>query len=435
MSYNIFYLIILLLISNLIHISKSEENFNLQNFLDWCGKNDIVISPKIKITFENGELNAKALEDIPSKTEIVNIPEKMILTVDTIMDELNSPELRAQYDKFQQLEVESYKEMNDELHKDEIFLTYLLYLMKHEEEKYNNTEFYKTFKGFFPSVEQYLPNSPLFFTNEQKEFLSGTYFGSFAKEIRKTIDKHINILKNSSFYNKDIDPIDFIQKRLFVHSRGYDTTRKELGEIIIAPLYTLFPFDNVRSNARLDFKYKKGAKIMTTFEIKKGKDITVFGAGKKNVEKIVFEGRINSYLTSSRENHLIPAFSPYLYYKYDIDDIKLIELNYFNLADNLFQKHSQDFYKDHSNVFKVEQATNLWACKTLEENLKYYKEYIEDLMQRVDELFKGENEEKINTMNKALKNEWTELNQKYEKTVEICEYEKKKELEHRTEDL
>ena len=174
MSYNIFYLIILLLISNLIHISKSEENFNIQNFLDWCGKNDIVISPKIKITFENGELNAKALEDIPSKTEIVNIPEKMILTVDTIMDRLNSPELRTQYDKFQQLEVESYKEMNDELHKDEIFLTYLLYLMKHEEEKYNNTEFYKAFKGFFPSVEQYLPNSPLFFTNEQKEFLSGT---------------------------------------------------------------------------------------------------------------------------------------------------------------------------------------------------------------------------------------------------------------------
>ena len=140
-------IILLLNIISIIHSNTSDE-FILQNFLDWCKKNSIIISPKIKLTLENGILDVTALVDIPSKTDLVTIPEEMILTVDKILDLINSPELKSQYDNFQNLqEMESYNQMNDELHKDEIFMTYLLYLMKHEKKNTKTPNFIKNMKN------------------------------------------------------------------------------------------------------------------------------------------------------------------------------------------------------------------------------------------------------------------------------------------------
>ena len=148
MKYNIPIQIILLLTFIPILTTKSEEDITIENLLDWCKKNDIIISPKIKLSFKNGILEVKTLDDIPSRTELISIPDKMILTVDKILSGLNSPELITQYENFKKLKIETFKEKGDELHKEEIFLSYLLYLIKHEEEKYNNTELYKTFKEF-----------------------------------------------------------------------------------------------------------------------------------------------------------------------------------------------------------------------------------------------------------------------------------------------
>ena len=433
---NIFFQIIILLNIILIIHSDTEEEFTLQNYLDWCKKNSITISPKIKLSFENGNLEATALVDLPSKTDLVTIPEKLILTVDNILDLINSPELKSQYESFQNLgNIESYNQMNEELHKDEIFMTYLLYLMKHEKEKYKDTEFYKRYKEFILSIEKYESNTPLFFTKEQKEFISGTYFGSYAKEIRKSIKQQIDILKNSSFYNKEIDEDDFIQKRLFIINRGYDTTQKYLGEIILVPLFTLFPYDSSNNNARLDFKYGKDCKIKTTHAIKRGSNIVLYSPSKENVQKIVLEGKMNTYITNYKENFLIPAFSPYYYYKYDIDDITLIDKYFFNIFDMYFERSSQAFYKKHAHIFKEKNPTNLWICYMVRDNLKYYKDHTEKLMKKVDEFFFGENKEKIEMMNTVLKAEWMELNKKYEKMVEICDFEKNKKKEIITEDL
>ena len=182
----------------------------------------------------------------------------------------------------------------------------------------------------------------------------------------------------------------------------------------------MFPFDSLIHNARLDFKYGKGAKIISTINIEEGKEIITFIQGRNNAEKMVFEGRINSKFTNYKETHLIPAFSPYLYYKYDIDDIKLIESHYFNILKMDFIKNSRLFYKIHSDVFKLEKVNDLWSCNTLEENVKYFKEYIEKLMNQVDDLFKDEDELKIDNIVKALKGEFMNLDKQYKKIDEMC---------------
>jgi len=437
MKYNIFFQIIILLNLNLSILSKSEENLTTETLLNWCKKNDIIISPKIKISLENG-VNIIALDEISEKEELITIPDKMLLTVDKILDLLNMPELKAQYDNFKKLKIESYKEVNDELHKEEIFLSYLLYLMKHEEEKYKNTEFYIKFKELFLTVEKYVPNSPLLYTNEQKEYIYGTYFGSLAKNIKKLIDKEIDIFKNENYYNKSLDINDYIQKRLFVINRGYDTSiRKNKGKIVIAPLYNLFHFDSLIYNAKLIYNFKNGAKIEAATSIEEGSQITTYIHGRPNAEKMVLEGKINSRRMNYKEIHSIPSVSPYLYYKYDIDDINLLENDHFNLYDGNFIKNAMLFYKLNSDVFGANTDSDLWACITLKENVNYYKEYIENLMQKTDELFKEEDKEKIEDIKKALKGEWMNLNKQYEKIVEKCDMEKKlsKDEDKMTEDL
>ena len=420
MKNNILFQMIILLNFIKIFISNSEKDLSVEELLNWCQQNEIKISNKIKISFDNG-VKITALEEISSRTELISIPEKMLLTVDKILEGLNSTELKLQYKNFKKIKFNSFNRKNEELNKEEIFLSYLLYLMKHEQEKYENTEFYKTFKPLFLTIEKYIPNSPLLYSKEQKEYISGTYFGLFAKDIKNSIDKEIDIFKNVSYYNKEIDINDYIQKRLFIINRGYDTTiRDNQGKILIAPIYTLFPFDSLIHNARLDFKYGKGAKIISTINIEEGKEIITFIQGRNNAEKMVFEGRINNKFTNYKETHLIPAFSPYLYYKYDIDDIKLIENNYLNILEMNFIKNSMLFYKIHSGVFKLEKVNDLWSCNTLEENVKYYKEYIEKLMNQVDDLFKDEDELKIDNIVKALKGEFMNLDKQYKKIDEMC---------------
>ena len=420
MKNNILFQMIILLNFIKIFISNSEKDLSVEELLNWCQQNEIKISNKIKISFDNG-VKITALEEISSRTELISIPEKMLLTVDKILEGLNSTELKLQYKNFKKIKFNSFNRKNEELNKEEIFLSYLLYLMKHEQEKYENTEFYKTFKPLFLTIEKYIPNSPLLYSKEQKEYISGTYFGLLAKDIKNSIDKEIDIFKNVSYYNKEIDINDYIQKRLFIINRGYDTTiRDNQGKILIAPIYTLFPFDSLIHNARLDFKYGKGAKIISTINIEEGKEIITFIQGRNNAEKMVFEGRINSKFTNYKETHLIPAFSPYLYYKYDIDDIKLIENNYLNILEMNFIKNSMLFYKIHSGVFKLEKVNDLWSCNTLEENVKYYKEYIEKLMNQVDDLFKEEDKLKIDNIVKALKGEFMNLDKQYKKIDEMC---------------
>ena len=186
--------IFLLLNINLILQVKSEDNLTTENFLNWCKKNGIKVSPEIEISFDNG-LKVTALKDISAKTELIYFPRTIILNIDKILKLINSTELKTQYENFKKLEIEPFKPRNDEIHKEEIFLSYIFYLMKHEKDKYKNTEFYKTFEEFILSIEKYVPNSPLLYTNDQKEYFTGTYMGLFTKEIEKSIQKEIDIFK------------------------------------------------------------------------------------------------------------------------------------------------------------------------------------------------------------------------------------------------
>ena len=197
--------------------------------------------------------------------------------------------------------------------------------------------------------------------------------------------------------------------------------------MIIAPIFTLFPYSSLHSNARLDTEYRHGAKIKTTYNIKAGEEIIVFIVSKTNAEKMVLEGTINSYYTDYHEPYLIPAYSPQLYYKYDIDDIELLQSHYFNILSHKFEKESMNYYKENYKIFNG-NYTNTWACNVLQENVGFYKDYVENLIQRTNELFNDDKEIR-NNVEKALKGEIMNLNAKYKSVSQICNNERRKENE------
>ena len=88
MKYNILFQIIILLNLSKIFISNLEKDLSVEELLNWCKKNEIKISDKIKISLDNG-VHIMALEEISSRTELISIPEKMLLTVDKILEGLN----------------------------------------------------------------------------------------------------------------------------------------------------------------------------------------------------------------------------------------------------------------------------------------------------------------------------------------------------------
>ena len=126
---------------------------------------------------------------------------------------------------------------------------------------------------------------------------------------------------------------------------------------------------------------------------------------------------MNSYYTDYHEPYLIPVYSPQLYYKYDIDDILLLDSHHFNLFSNKFEFNSMNYYRENYKIFNGIDS-NSWACDVLVENVGYYKDYVENLMKRVDELFNDDGEKK-NNVEKALKGEMMNLNAKYKSTATI----------------
>jgi len=96
-------------------------------------------------------------------------------------------------------------------------------------------------------------------------------------------------------------------------------------------------------------------------------------------------------MVNYKENYLIPAFSPGLYYKYDIDDIDLYVTHFINLADDKFDERALYIYKNYTNLFKKNDNSDIWAYELLLENINYYKDYVDTFnMEKIKKIFEDQ---------------------------------------------
>ena len=191
------YIILFFIIINGIINKPKEKN---SEFITWSITNNIKFHALIEISKHNGTKKIKVKTDIKEKEQLLTIPYDFTFGVTKFLDMLGSKKLREQYDLFKNMNISVYKSRDPKLEKEKIFLSYLLYLIQHEQEKYNRTEFYKKYDQYIKALKDYIPNrSSLFFTQDQLEYLSGSYLGRITNKVKQLIQEEISIFKNKTF--------------------------------------------------------------------------------------------------------------------------------------------------------------------------------------------------------------------------------------------
>lgn len=387
-------IILTFVLVNLIKCSKNESNI-----FDWGINNDVEILTPIEILPKDGKDKLIAKKDINNNQEIIRIPYDITFNVEKALDLINSKELKLQYETFKKVDISTYEPNHINLQKEKIFLAYILYLVQHEPDLYQKTKFYEKYKFYLSSLKNDLPRSPLFYTSDQTEYLSGTYLGKFNDRIKKLIQEEIKIFQSESYYNKTIDFKEYAKYRLITRNKGLEI----LDHICMIPILNYFDRDYMKYNARFSINKNGNIKITSRKSIKNEELIIVFSPGIGNAERMVFEGELNSYLVNYKENYSIPAFSPGLFYKYDLDDIDLYHNYFINLVELKFVEKAINFYKNFTSLFKGNDG-DAWACEILYENVEYYKKYVEDFIKvRINKIFENEYDRKH--VEKAMKGE------------------------------
>lgn len=148
------------------------------------------------------------------------------------------------------------------------------------------------------------------------------------------------------------------------------------GHLNLVPFLNYFDRDYMRCNAEYVIEKNGDIKIMSQRVIKKDEIIIVRAARKSNVERFVFEGEFNTNYNNYNDEYIIRAFSPGLFYKYDIEDIGLYNNYFINLVEKKFDVKAIILYKNNTKLFKGDSG-EAWAYEILLENINFYKDYLE----------------------------------------------------------
>ena len=161
----------------------------------------------------------------------------------------------------------------------------------------------------------------------------------------------------------------------------------------MVPFLKYFDTDYIKYNANYTIEKNGSITIFSTKKIKKNEEIIISSKKMPNERSLLFEGKTYEELIDYYDEYLISAFSPSLYYKFDIQDNDLEYKYIINLAEEDFDEYAINFYKDNTEVFKFDKdfkgsknfESDGWAYEILLNNIKAYKQYITDF--KLDKIY------------------------------------------------
>ena len=202
---------------------KSKEKFKskYEDLLKWGLENSLNISKPLKFNRKNRFIAEKfiTIDDI-----IMEIPQNLMLNVNKSLSLLRSKKLREYYDLYVKEDKKSKlknQTIEDEFHIDQSFLSYLLYIVKHNPRKYQRTEFYKYYKHIFYMFEGNLDRLPFFFSSEQMRLFSNTTFGNIFESFNKYLSDEVSFFEKQLF-KKHIDFDEYLRYRIFSVQKFYN---------------------------------------------------------------------------------------------------------------------------------------------------------------------------------------------------------------------
>ena len=422
----VFSLILNLIILNItiycIEIPKENDTF-----LEWGLKNNLNISPYIELTShkDKNKIRFIAKEDIARKQELLKIPNSIMFNVSKLINLMNSKNLNKQYNEFSKLNL-TYEPNPYDFRKEGAFISYIFYLIEHKPKKYKKTKFYEIYKNYLNILKTYIFKSPIFYDQNQVEYLAGTHLSNFYDVMKKVYQTEIDIFNNETYYKKELDFDDYVHNRLIVYNKGVNIS----NTWCLVPFLNFFDKDYNTNNAKYIIEKNGDIKIISRKKIKKGEEIILKADKISNIRRLLLEGKTSEKLVNYFDEYMISAFSPGLYYSYGLNDIQYFKDYNINLKDEDFDSKANKIYFENAEILGGDGSDN-WAYDVLENNLHFYKEHFEKITVsqiynmfydkddriNIERIYRGEKKVIEDAYNKVIKiiDQFTEIQEKYMK--------------------
>lgn len=359
---------------------KKSDNDDLTDYLIWARYNNLSMHPSLKFTKKIKNMktlyNLYTKETIPENTTLIHIPSNIILNITKILDLINLPELKKQYEEFMDNDIYE-DDYSPELKKDEAFLTYIFYQIHDGKKKILKSKFYKKYKHYINSFRINSEYEPLFFDDVGVNKLYLSYINTLYSMNKRNFEQETYIFKGYSYYKRDIDYDEYLPIRIAVINNGLTISEQKY----LIPVLNMINTDYIKYNSNFTLESDGSIRIYSTREIQAQEEIIFFSKEMSNARRLLFEGRTYPELNYYFDEYLIPAFGISLYVKFNLDDPDLEFTNYINLLEDGYEEDAINIYKDHLDILKrddpVEDKSGKgWPFEILLNNLKAFKEYI-----------------------------------------------------------
>jgi len=359
---------------------KKSDNDDLTDYLIWARYNNLSMHPSLKFTKKIKNMktlyNLYTKETIPENTTLIHIPLNIILNITKILDLINLPELKKQYEEFMDNDIYE-DDYSPELKKDEAFLAYIFYQIHDGKKKILKSKFYKKYKHYINSFQINSEYEPLFFDDVGVNKLYLSYINTLYSMNKRNFEQETYIFKGYSYYKRDIDYDEYLPIRIAVINNGLTISEQKY----LIPVLNMINTDYIKYNSNFTLESDGSIRIYSTREIQAQEEIIFFSKEMSNARRLLFEGRTYPELNYYFDEYLIPAFGISLYVKFNLDDPDLEFTNYINLLEEGYEEDAINIYKDHLDILKrddpVEDKSGKgWPFEILLNNLKAFKEYI-----------------------------------------------------------
>ena len=415
----VYILIIYVCIFNFsIHYIQSQTKSDSNSILDWGLRNNIIISDYIELSSasEKNKIRFIAKTDIPKKTELLKIPNSIMFNISKIINLINSKNLNKQYNEFFKLNL-TYAPNPYDFRKEEAFFAYIFYLIEHKPKKYKKTKFYEIYQDYYSILKSYNFKSPIFYEQNQVEYLAGTHLSNSYDIMKSVYQKEIDIFSGELYYKKELDFDEYARNRLIIYNKGLNIS----NHWTLIPFLNFFEYEYTKSNANYTIEKNGDVIIYSSSKkiIKKGDEIILKASKISNIRRLLLEGKTCEKLVNYFDEYLISAFSPGLYYSYGINDIEYFRKYSINLKDKDFDSKANNIYFENAEMLGGDGSDN-WAYNVLESNLYYYKEHFEKVtLSKIYDIF-YDSDDRIN-IERIYRGEKKVIEEAYDKVNSVLD--------------
>ena len=240
---------------------------------------------------EKNKIRFIAKEDISRKQELLTIPNSIMFNVSKLINLMNSKNLNKQYTEFSKLNL-TYEPNPYDFRKEGAFISYIFYLIEHKPKKYKKTKFYEIYNTYLNILKSYIFKSPIFYEQNQVEYLAGTHLSNFYDVMKKVYQTEIDIFSKETYYKKELDFEDYVHNRLIVYNKGVNIS----NTWCLVPFLNFFEKDYNTNNAKYIIEKNGDIKIIARKKIKKGEEIILKAHKISNIRRLLLEGKTSEKL-------------------------------------------------------------------------------------------------------------------------------------------